>query len=97
MMDGQAYRMKGRVVLRRIGPDRLLVPVSGAVALDNCVFPLNDTGEFIWGRLTQGHSLDEVARAMAEAFEVSLSEALADCRDYADELVAQQLLEGVQS
>lgn len=89
------YRMKGRVVLRHIGEDRLLVPVSGDVARENCVFPLNTTGEFIWERLLKGQSVEHVAQDLSKAFEVTLDEALADCQAYAGELVSQQLLEGV--
>lgn len=89
------YRMQGRVVLRRIGEDRLLVPVSGGIARENCVFPLNETGEFIWERLSHGRSLAETARELAGAFAVSPEAALADCCEYAGELVAQRLLEEV--
>ena len=93
MMNKMTVQMKGRVVLRRMGEDRLLVPVSGAAAQENCVFPLNETGVFIWERLSVGQPLEEVARALAETFEVSLETALTDCRSYAAELMDQQLLE----
>ena len=95
MILNTTYRMKGRVVLRRIGEDRLLVPVSGGVAHENCVFPLNETGEFIWERLSKGMPVAETVRALAEAFAVAPELALADCREYAGELVSQQLLEEV--
>ena len=89
------FRINGRVVLRRIGEDRLLVPVSGGIARENCVFPLNETGEFIWERLSHGRSLAETARELAGAFAVSPEAALADCCEYAGELVARRLLEEV--
>ena len=94
MAGEMIYRMKGRVVLRRIGADRLLVPVAGLAARKNCVFPLNNTGVFIWERLSAGQPLGAVAQALTEAFEVSKEEALFDCQKYAGDLVAQQLLEG---
>ncbi len=90
---GAIYRMRGRVVLRRIGEDRLLVPVSGDAAQASCVFPLNETGVFIWESLTTGQSLENTARAVARTFEVSPEEALADCEEYAKELLTQHLLE----
>ena len=95
MHGNSTYRMKGRVVLRRIGADRLLVPVSGNAAQENCVFPLNETGEFVWERLSRGRPLAEIAGELAGTFMVSSEAALADCRQYAGELVAQQLLEEV--
>ena len=93
MTPSATYRMQGKVVLRRIGADRLLVPVSGDVARESCVFPVNETGEFIWKSLAQGQTLDETAQALAAEFAVSLAEAQADCRAFADELRAHRLLE----
>ena len=93
MNTSSTYRIKGRVVLRRIGEDRLLVPVSGDAARENCVFPLNETGEFIWGCLTAGRTLDETAAAVAAAFAVAPEDALDDCREFAEYLVAQRLVE----
>lgn len=87
------FRMKNKVVLRRIGADRLLVPVTGAAARESCVFPINETGEFIWNHLVQGRSLDETAAAVASEFTVAPETALADCREFAEKLVAQRLLE----
>ena len=93
MGTAKTYRMKGRVVVRRIGEDRLLVPVSGGVARENCVFPVNETGEYIWNCLAQGQTLDETAAAVAAAFAVTPETARADCREFADRLLAQRLIE----
>ncbi|MGD9611313.1 MAG: PqqD family protein [Kiritimatiellia bacterium] len=93
-MPAATYRMNGKVVLRRIGADRLLVPVSGPAARESCVFPVNATGEFIWNGLTNGQTLDETAAALAAEFAVAPDEARADCREFADKLLAQRLLEG---
>ena len=93
MSRAAIYRMKGKVVLRRIGEDRLLVPVSGDAAREYCVFPVNETGEFIWTCLTKGRTLDETAAALAAEFAVEPEEAKADCREFAEKLLAQRLLE----
>ena len=97
MEIAKTYRAKGRVVLRRIGEDRLLVPVSGDAARENCVFPINETGEFIWERLAKGQGLSEVAQALTDFFEVSAAQAQADCRKFVADLLAQQLLEEVEA
>ena len=59
------YRMKGKVVLRRIGEDRLLVPVLGEISRECCVYPVNATGEFIWDCQAQGQTLDETAASIS--------------------------------
>ena len=93
MTPSTTYRITGRVVLRRIGEDRLLVPVSGGAARENCVFPINETGAFIWESLTKGRPLDETAAAVAAEFAVSPEDALSDCREFAERLLVQRLLE----
>jgi len=97
MTNTNTLKIKGKVVLRRLGEDCLLVPVSGMAAQENCVFPVNETGVFIWERLSAGQPLETIAEAMAEAFEVSSETAAADCRSFVDELISQQLLEEVGS
>ncbi len=95
MSPAATYRATGKVVLRRIGADRLLVPVSGGVARENCVFPVNETGEFIWTGLTEGRTLDETAAALAAEFAVAPERARNDCREFADQLRTQGLIEEV--
>ena len=87
------FRITGRVVLRRIGEDRLLVPVSGVAARENGVFPINETGEFMWNCLAQGRTPEETAAAVAAEFAVSPEDALSDCREFAARLLAQRLIE----
>ena len=93
MGESTTYRMNGRVVLRRIGEDRLLVPVSGEVARENCVFPINETGEFLWERLAKGMSPEEAAQALALTFAVDSAAARTDCRGFVAALLEQRLLE----
>jgi hypothetical protein len=93
MAGKMAYQMKGRVVLRRIGEDRLLVPVSGGAAREPCVFPVNETGEFLWARLLEGRTADEAAAALAAEFDVEPEAARADAREFVETLLQQGLIE----
>ena len=92
MNDAATFKVMGKVVMRRIGADRLLVPVSGDVAREGCVFPINATGEFIWNALAGGRTLAATAAALAAEFDVAPDAALADCREFAGGLLAQRLL-----
>ena len=92
MSAGTMYRPVGRVVVRRIGPDRLLVPVSGLAAQGNAVFPINETGEFLWSRLAQGITPEQAAAELAAEFAVESAAALADAVEFAAQLVAARLL-----
>lgn len=81
------------MVLRRIGKDQLLVPVSGSIARTNAVFPLNVTGAFIWERVSAGQTVEEVAKALAGEFNVSIDQAIQDASSFIDLLLHEKLLE----
>jgi hypothetical protein len=89
----KTYRPTGRIVVRRIGESCLLVPVSGGVAGENAIFPLNETGVFVWERFAEGKTVDETARELAETFDVDADIARADCGEIAQTFVNQKLLE----
>lgn len=91
------YRTSGRVVTRRIGSDNLLVPISGGVACENVVFPLNDTGLFVWERLSAGKTLGQAAQDLADRFDVGIDQGLADCEELLERLLAEHLLEEVEA
>jgi hypothetical protein len=87
------YHTRGRVVLRRVGQDRLLVPVDALPEHHNRIYPLNESGELIWQSLSSGGTLDEAAAAVTAVFHVEREKALWDCRAFAEELCGAGLLE----
>lgn len=93
-IQDQPFTMCGRVVVRRIGTDTLLVPVSGPAA-GGRVFPVNPSAECIWNCLSTGGTPSEAAARLRERFEVGESEALSDCVDCARQLRDQQLIQEV--
>ena len=95
-MTGQAemrFRIAGRMVLRRIGEDRLLVPIAGDLARANAVFPLNETGAVIWECLSAGQALGDAAREVSRRFTVDGDTAMADCVEFVKRLEANGLIE----
>lgn len=86
------YVSGGKVVVRRIGADRLLVPVSGTTTEEHAVYPLNETGLFIWERMIEGRSIDETAVSLASLYRISKEQALADCSDFVEQLIDEGLL-----
>lgn len=87
------YQMRGRVVLRRVGQDRLLVPVSALPEHHNRIYPVNESGELIWQSLAGGGTLAEAAAAVTTTFQVEREAALQDCEAFAKELCGAGLLE----
>lgn len=87
-----SYRPAGRIVLRRIGDDLLLIPVSGVAAREARVFPLNRTGAFLWERFANGRPLDDAVRELARSFDVSEEVARTDGLEFMRTLVRENLL-----
>jgi hypothetical protein len=69
---------KSEFVLRNIGGEYLLVPIGARVPGVDVLIVLNDTARYVWDLLEQGHSLDEMATAVTERFDVSYEQARAD-------------------
>ena len=86
------YRAAGRIVLRRIGDDVLLVPVSGTAAHEAHVFPVNKTGAFLWEQFSNGCTLDIAVREVTRTFDVTDDVARADGLEFLRTLVEEKLL-----
>jgi hypothetical protein len=93
--DLTTYRPAGRLVLRKIGDEHLLVPVSGRLAQETYVFPLNPAGAFIWESLASGCNVVETAGKLTQSFQVDEQQAVGDCAEFVQRLVAEDLLEVV--
>ena len=88
------YKICGRVVLRQIGDESLLVPVSGDVA-GGRVYPLNETAKQVWLGVTDGQTLDEMHAALQQQFPVPADVLRRDCKAFLDSLVGEGLIEEI--
>ncbi|MBE5799102.1 MAG: PqqD family protein [Clostridiales bacterium] len=55
-------------MLREIAGEALLIPV-GAAAQGNAMFPLNETGHFIWSLLQDALTMQEIIARANEAYD----------------------------
>jgi len=83
------------VVMRRIGDEVLLVPVSGNLARLQQIYSLNSVGSFIWEQLDGRRSLEEIARMVAESFEVEPETAANDVDLFVHALLGENLVVGI--
>ncbi len=65
-------------VLRDIGGQALLVPLGPQVNDITGLVLLNETGRFVWDLIAKEHSIDDLAVAVAQQFDVDFSLARAD-------------------
>lgn len=92
------FKVSGHVVLRRIGEDVLLVPVSGPAAVaGGRVYPLNATAEAIWARLVAGDTISGIAEALGSRYDVPREQIEADVFDCVGTFLSEDLLERIDA
>jgi hypothetical protein len=81
------------VVAREIEGDIVIVPlVAGIGDADDELFTLNDTGKAIWKQLDGARTLGDVAKLLAQDFDVPLAELQADVLGFAGEMAERRIL-----
>jgi hypothetical protein len=80
------------VIRRRIAGETLLVPVRGHLADLMSIYAVNRVAEFIWDHLDGSASIEALAGAVTDAFDVPLATARADVEAFIGSLQATGLL-----
>ena len=85
-------KIEKEYILREIAGDYIIVPV-GATALEfNGMITVNETGAFLWEKLREGTTKEELLHAMLEEYEVSEKEAEADIQEFLQMLQKNKIL-----
>lgn len=69
-------KIKEGFVLRNMGGQAVVVSIGAASKVFNGMVKLNETGEFLWKKISEGAERDELVQALLEKYEVD--EALAN-------------------
>ena len=79
-------KIKKRLLKRQIAGDAFLVPVGEEVYDSNGLFFLNEVGEFIWDRLEEVQSPEDILKALLEEYDVEESLARKDVEIFLQKL-----------
>jgi hypothetical protein len=74
------------IAWRRIADEIVLVPVGAPAAPGDAIFVLNEVAARAWELADAPRSIEALAAAIAEEFEVGIEEARADLRELFDDL-----------
>lgn len=86
-------KRKSDFMMQNVGGENLLVPLGSQVVDMNGLVTLNATGRCVWELLAQDRSVDELAAAVTERFDVDRERARADVQTFLDEIARMGLLE----
>ncbi len=79
--------------MKSVGGQDILVPLGAKVMEMNCLVALNATARCVWELLAEDNSIDDLATAVAERFEVDEDRARADVQAFLDDIGRIGLLE----
>jgi hypothetical protein len=79
-------QIKKELIKREIAGDVILVPVGQTVLNSNGLFVLNELGGFLWDRLPQAETADDLLRAVLDEYMVDETTAKADIEEFLQQL-----------
>ena len=85
-------KIEKEYILREIAGDYIIVPVGAAALEFNGMITVNETGAFLWEKLREGMTREELLHAMLEEYEVSEKEAEADIQEFLQMLQENKIL-----
>ena len=85
-------KINKELVKRDIAGDTILVPVGKTVYDSNGLFVLNELGSFIWDRLPQAETEEELVNAILEEYEVAEPVAREDLNKFLAKLREMEIL-----
>lgn len=79
-------KIKENFALRQVAGTWVVLPLAQATLDFNGMLTLNDSGRFLWDLLVNGSTVEALATALTEEYDVSYEEALADVNEYVEKL-----------
>ena len=80
------FRMKSKFVVRGVGNELILVPLTGNVAQMSELFTLNETARFIWENSTDESTIEDMENAITETFTIDRETATKDIENFLKQL-----------
>ena len=79
-------------VLREVGGNHVVVAVGDAVKIFNGMIQLNETGAFLWKKLSVGTEIDELVEQTTKEFKVEKDVAERDVKEFVESLKEANLI-----
>lgn len=92
-VDQLVFQPKGKVILRHVAGEVLLVPVRGTVADMEKLFVLEGIGESVWSLLDGQRSMADIEAVLSEGFDAPADDLRQDLAEFVDTLKLADLIE----
>ena len=85
-------KIRDTYILRSVAGENLVVCVGSSVNF-NSVITLNETGKFLWEKLTEGATSEELVAALLSEYDISKEIAERDALAFIEKLKENDILE----
>jgi len=79
--------LKSRMVCRKVDNEMVLVPIVSDVAEMKVIYTLNEVASFIWEKVDEVETLNEIVSAVVDNFDTDQQTAVNDVNDFFNELL----------
>ncbi len=86
-------RIKEGFIVKEIAGQYVVIALGAASKIFNGIIKLNDSGKFIWDKLSGGAEAEDIVDAMLEEYDVDRETATADVEKFVAELKGANILE----
>lgn len=86
-------KINGQFVLREIAGEYILVPVGNTAVEMNGMVTLNEVGVFIWNKLQDECTSEELLKDILDEFDIDEEHAKRDLNDFLQELKEMNLIQ----
>lgn len=86
-------KIKEGFILRQVAGNHVVVPIGQAVLDFNGMMNLNDTGAFLFERMIEGTTREELIKALVNAYQIDEQLAAADVDGFIEKVEGEDLFE----
>lgn len=90
---GKQMRIEQSFVLREVAGEYVIVPTGKAAMEFNGMITVNETGAFLWDQLSAERTIEELAEAVFQEYEVDRETAVKDTEEFIGLLQKYKILE----
>ncbi len=86
-------KIKDGLILRQIADTYIVVAIGEQAKKANVMITLNETGGFLWQKLSEGSNEEELLRAILNTYDIDEATAKADVEDFVKKVKDSGLVE----
>ena len=86
-------KIKEGFILRNVAGSNVVVPVGQATVDFNGMMSLNDTGAFLFNKLTKGTTEEQLIRDLMDEYSIDKELATKDVKDFIEKVESEGLFE----